>query len=727
MTALRPLCLALFTAGLHAPAFAQQAASGAPPQQVEIKASSEAYDPRRDDTAARVVVGREEIARYGDTSVLDVFKRIPGVTVTVGSGRATQVRMRGLGAGYTQILVDGERTPAGFALDNLAPDSIERIEVLRVASAEFSTAAVAGTINIVLRKKITKRQREAKLGYLLSSDFRGPTFSSQLAERGEASSWSLTASGNHDSLGREWSGYEENTRPDGVVDMRRTTFAPERGHMNRLNLGPTLNWTLDNGDKLAWETTFNSGSFRNNPQPRVATLVGGAPQTPVLELFGEFDDRMLKSDLRWSRELPGGAKLDAKLGVDWSSRKMFVRRTGLDGAGLPESDGSTLLDTHARGASSTGKATRSFEGGHALSLGWDVGLNTSTDLRVERDRIRLLAPGLPLGTPLDEHFRATATRAAFYVQDEWTLDPQWSVYLGSRWEGGRTRVSGTGVEPTRISSRVLSPILQTLYKFAGKDGKKSGDQLRLALSRTYKAPSLYSLVPRRSAWENNSATEADFVGNPSLKPELAWGIDAGYEHYWAEGAMVSVSGSVKRIDDYTSNRIYFDGVRWIFTPVNDDRAMLRSLEVETKFPLKALYPGAPAIDVRASLSRNWSRVESVPGPDNRMEQQTPLTANAGADYKSGALALGASVAHRRGGPIRVAANRGFYNYARTDLDAYALWSFNPKLQWRVALSNLLGEDGGFEVSYQDPVRGLEKRGWAYPGGVKLRTTLEMKF
>ncbi|NNG23252.1 TonB-dependent receptor plug domain-containing protein [Telluria aromaticivorans] len=727
MNLLRPRHLALILAGLSAPAFAQLSAKDGAVQQVEVKGTSAAYDPRRDDTASRIVVGREEIARYGDTSVLDVFKRIPGVTVTTGSGRSTQVRMRGLGAGYTQVLVNGERTPAGFSLDNLSPDTIERIEVLRVASAEFPAAAVAGTINIVLRKTIRKREREAKLGYLLSSDFRGPTFSTQLAERGEASSWSLSASGNHDTLAREWSGHEENTRPDGVVDLRRTTFAPERGHMNRLNLGPTLNWTLDNGDKLAWETTFNSSSFRNNPQPRVTTLAGNPPPTPDLQIFGEFDDRMLKSDLRWARELPAGAKLDAKLGFEWSSRKMFVRRVGFDGAGLPESDGSTLLDTHARGANSTGKATRALDGGHALSLGWDIGVNASSDIRVERDRIRLLAPGLPLGTPLDEQFRATATRAAFYAQDEWTVTPLWSVYLGTRWEGSRTRVSGSGFEAARVDSSILSPILQTLYKFAGADGKKSGDQLRLALSRTYKPPGLYSLVPRRSAWENNSATEADFVGNPKLKPEQAWGIDAAYEHYWAEGAMVSVSGTVKRIDDYMSNHIYFDGLRWIFTPVNDDRAMLRTLEVETRFPLKSLFAGAPAIDLRASVSRNWSRVESVPGPNNRMEQQAPLTANAGFDYKSGALAAGASVAHRRGGAIRVDVNRGFYNYARTDLDAYALWTFNPKLQWRVALSNLLGEDGGFEVSYLDPVRGLEKRGWNYPGGVKLRTTLEMKF
>lgn len=717
-----PLSTLALAAFLACPVHAQETATGAVPARVEIKGTAASYDPRRDDTAARIVVGRAEIARYGDSSVAEVFKRIPGVTVTTGAGRSTEVRMRGLGDGYTQILVNGERTPSGFALDTLAPDMIERIEVLRVATAEFSAESVAGTINIVLRKKAKKRQREAKLGYLLSDDFRGPTFSTQLADGDDKSSWSLSASGNHDSLSREWGGHQQNIRPDGVTDMRRSTSATEAGRMNRLNLSPRLNRTLDNGDTIGWETLFNSSSFRNNPHVVVTTLAGRPPQTPDLRIFGEFDDRMLKSDLRWARETASGMKLDVKLGAEWSSRKMYVRRSGLGPDGLPETEGSTLLDTHARGVNSTGKASRPAAGGHLLALGWDLRFNESTDIRVERDRVRVFAPG----QRLDEQFGANIARAAFYVQDEWTITPQWSAYLGTRWEGVRTRVAGNAVEPVRVTSSVLSPILQTLYKFPGHDGKQ-GDQLRLAVSRTYKAPGLNSIVPRRAAWENNSATEADYQGNPNLKPELAWGVDAAWEHYWAEGAMVSVSGALRRISDYTSNRIYFDGVRWIFTPVNDDRATMRSLDIETKFPLKSLFAHAPAIDLRASVSRNWSHVDSVPGPHNRMEQQTPLTANLGLDYKSGALALGASVAHRRGGYVQVDANRGFYRVARTDLDSYAVWTFNPKTQLRFALSNLLGEGNAFEPSYFDPVTGLEKRRWTYPGGVQLRTTLELKF
>ena len=712
---LRPRYLAVLIAALCAQASAQQAQDPVP--QVEVKGSG--YDARRDDTAARIVVGREEIARYGDTDVAEIFRRIPGVTVVTGAGRSVQVQMRGLGSGYTQILLNGERTPNGFTLDSVSPDSIERIEVLRVASAEFSTEGVAGTINIVLRKAARKRQREAKLGWLQSSDFRGPTFSADVGDSGERSSWSFSASGNHDKLTREWTGTEENTTPGGVVDSYRITVGPENGRMNRLNLSPRFNWTLENGDKLAWETMASSNSFRNDPHPQVTTVIGSPPPVPDLFGWGEFDDRLFTSSLGWTRETEVGLKLDAKVGFEWSSRKMYVRRKGFDSAGLPETDGSTLSYTHARGDNSTGKATCAYEGGHLLALGWDLRYNESGDIRTERDSVRIFRPG----TLLDEDFRAHVKRAAFYSQDEWTIDPQWSVYLGARWEGVRTHVDGNAIVPTRVRSSVLSPIAQVLYKLPGD----KGDQIRFALSRTYKAPELDSIVPRRGEFENNSATEADMQGNPNLKPELAWGLDAAYEHYWAEGAMVSVSGSVKRIRDYIGNRVYFDGLRWIFSPVNDGRATMRSLDIETKFPLKALMQDAPAIELRASVSRNWSRVDAVPGPENRMEQQTPLSANLGIDYKRGALSLGSSLAHRSGGYVQVARNRGFYREARTDLDTYAVWAYNPKQQLRVALSNLLGEDNVFEPSYFDPASGLEKRRWMYPDGPKLRATLEMKF
>ena len=150
------LSIYLATGAVHAEADAPaKPAEAATMQKVEIKGAAASYDPCRDDTASKTVVTSEEIQKYGDTSVNDVLKRVPGITVSGAAGRSGgEIRMRGLGNGYTQILINGERAPAGFAIDSLAPDVIERIEVLRAASAEFSTQSIAGTINIVLKKAL---------------------------------------------------------------------------------------------------------------------------------------------------------------------------------------------------------------------------------------------------------------------------------------------------------------------------------------------------------------------------------------------------------------------------------------------------------------------------------------------------------------------------------------------------------------------------------------------
>ena len=265
--------------------------------------------------------------------------------------------------------------------------------------------------------------------------------------------------------------------------------------------------------------------------------------------------------------------------------------------------------------------------------------------------------------------------------------------------------------------------MQTLFKIP--DTK--GDQLRFAVTRTYKAPSFQQLIPRRQTSIDNRSTDPDYAGNPDLKPELALGFDASWEHYWAEGALLSISGSMRRIDGYTRYLVDFDGARWVAMPMNAGRATTRGLELETKFPLKALMKDAPAIDLRASLSANWSRVDGVPGPDNRLDGQTPLSGNLGIDYKRADLTTGASFAWKQGGQVRISDRQTSTIMARRDLEAYALYKFSPKQQLRVALSNILGQDFVNRGSFVEEARGLVVRESRFKGGPSVRATLELKF
>jgi len=721
---LRTTLIALTLAAL--PAAAQVSPPSDPPpvspdamQKVEVKADANSYDPRRDDTASRIVVSNEEIKRYGDTSVLDVFKRLPGITVGGGGGRgAGEIRMRGLGSGYTQILINGERAPAGFDIDQLSPDVIERIEILRAASAEFSTQSIAGTINIVLKRVVRKAQRELRVGYGKSEDASNPSASLNMSDRLDALSYSLGASVWRFNFDRPQPYEETQIDPEGRLTQLRRTEQNDSGSPKGFNLTPRLNWTLENGDTVSWQTmvSYNRNDYQGNAV--TTTELGAPPPYDVRDMNNEGNHTMLRTDVNWVHNLEEGAKLDLKLGANGMRNRGDWREFDYNLDRLAR-DSTVLSATDERGLTMVGKYTTPWKKDHALSMGWDAGYTQREDERGEIEVLPLAGRELIS----NEEYDATIKRLALYIQDEWNVSKQWSMYAGLRWEGLETTSEGNTFETSTNRASVFSPLAQTLYKIPD-----SRDQVRLALTRTFKAPSASNLIPRRFTTPNNSQTEPDYRGNPDLQPELATGIDAAYEHWWAEKALLSASVSVRRIEDYTRQGLILEDGRWIQTPVNDGDALTRSLELEAKFPLSAVLADVPEIDLRASVSRNWSEVNAVPGPDNRLDQQVPLSATLGIDYKTrdGKLSTGASFAFKDGGPVRGNVEQSRYQSVRRDLDVCALWKFNPKYQLRLAASNLLRQDGVSDSRYTDEFGTLRRTSFS-EGQTMARVTLESRF
>ncbi|KLU38022.1 hypothetical protein AB595_04440 [Massilia sp. WF1] len=687
-------------------------------QQVEVKGAAEAYDPRRDDTASKIVVNNAEIVKYGDTNVLDVLKRVPGVTIS-SNGRGGEIRMRGLGSGYTQVLINGERAPQGFDISSLSPDVIERIEVLRAASAEFSTQSIAGTVNIVLKKAVKAAQRELKLGYGHGAAMNSPTASLQLSDKLGKLSYSFAANGFQNRFTNDPETIESFVDPQGLMTGLRRSETPQDARISAVNMTPRLNYSFDNGDTLTSQTFANWANFSQSEAGNVETLLGPLPAYPRLDQDMTNHNHVFREELNWVHKFESGGKLDAKLSGLYVGAGNVTYRFGSGNPAAGPLRAFIKSDAAVRGLTSTGKYTSGRFDGHALAFGWDGGYQTGDDARLERDAA---APdvSLPGG---DEFYESTVSRLAVYAQDEWNVTPAWSVYLGARWEGIRTSTAGNTYAEVKNSSSVLSPVAQTLYKLPGT----KGDQLRLAVTRTYKAPGQQQIIPHRFTSVNNSQTEPDSIGNPHLKPELALGIDASYEHYWAEGALLSASVSSRRITDYTRNLIVFDGARWVSTPTNNGNARTYGLELEAKFPLKAVMATTTKLDLRASLSRNWSTVDSVPGPDNRLDGQTPLSATLGADYRTGPLTLGGSYVFKNGGFVRISDRQISYQSVRRDLDLYALWKFNPKLQLRVATANLLAQDTLSQSSYTTPGVGTQTSRTLNPVYRSVRATLEMKF
>ena len=657
---------------------------------VEVKGSSSDYDERREDTATKIVVTSEEITKFGDTQILDVMKRLPGVTV-----QNNAIRLRGLGNGYTQILIDGERPPPGFSIDNLSPELVERIEIIRAATAEYSTQAVAGTVNIVMKKKFSVSKRELNAGWYSGTGYTSQNLSFNIADSAGALAYSLGGYAGGGTFGYQGIGYTVGTDSAGVRNLERQTTSSNHGNNRYAGLYSTLAWTLSGGDSLTMNPSLNFYRYRSRYSSITDYLFGETTPYPVSDGRSEGDGWTVGNTVNWIKKLGEGAKLDVKLIANISGRNNDSYNRSFDYDNTRTLERTTLVPNRDTRMSFSGKYSTPIIEGHSLVAGWDIGLNSQTSSnRVTEWNV--VAPAIDLL----EDYRAHVRKMAFFAQDEWNVTSNWSVYAGFRWEGIETQTSGDGLTTTSNRSGVASPLFQTLWKFPDKSGR----QVRLALTRTYKAPETSSLVPRISRSTVNTPTAPDYqTGNPALKPELATGVDVAYEHFFAKGASMSLSGSMRALRDYNTRGIFFVDGRWLSLPFNNGNAVTRSIEFDVKFPLQTVIEAALPIDFRFNIARNFSHVDEVSGPNNRLDQQVPLNGTLGLDYRmrGGMVTAGASYSFKSGGDIRITQNQINYSTPRRELEMYVLYKYTPKLQFRMRLANVLRQDQFTSTWYFD--------------------------
>lgn len=710
-----PVCL------IHCAATAQQAPEP-PIQQVEIKGPG-AQDLRRNDSLGRIVVGRDELAKYGDTTLADALKRQPGVSVSAG-----EIRMRGLGAGYTQILVDGDPAPSGFAIDTLSPDLVERIEILRSASADTSAQAVAGTINIVLRKARAgtgTSARSLKLTAEQAQRRASPAATAQWSGRSGITSYALAATAS-----------QTRRHDDPAIDERADSGAgttlrhfDERddSRLTKLSLAPRMERKDAGGDTLALTGLFDLSRNRSVARQLETTLLGQPTASPDATARAAYDTWLAKSDLAWSRRI-GDGRLSLKAGLEANRRPGDYLFRGIDAGGTPWFERAVTSSANEGRAATSGKYVTPLVDGHDVAFGWDAALTRRNETRLQQDR----APGAAPYYTLDQDYTAKVQRLALFAQDEWQLRPGLQAYLGLRWEGLDTRIEGGDVEGPAFTSRpvrasVFSPIGQLVWKLPGRPR----DQLRLALARTYKAPQPSALVPRRYTVNNdNGPANPDFEGNPTLRPELAWGLDAALESYFARDGMASFSVYARRIRDVVLQRLYQDGATWVTTPSNNGGASVHGIEADLRLPLPAPAPRWPAywpaIELRANLGRNWSHVDALPGPDNRLAAQAPFTLNLGADARFAGdahkLAAGLNLHVVGTNTARVAPSLTTVSGMVRELEAYAAWSA-AGAQWRLTLPDLLQRPRRESQVYRDAAL-FEQRIVATPRRAALRLQVE---
>jgi len=665
---------------------------------------------RRQSTAAKIVVGRDEIERFGDSTVGELLKRLPGVTIQGAPGRGGAIRMRGLGSGYTQILLDGERVPPGFSLDTLAPEQIERIEILRAPTAETGTRAIAGTINIITREGFRKSINDWKLGAAYENDELSPGLSWTRNDTFGGMIYNLSLSAFHQNRDSQTDIATVNqTLAGGVTTLAQDEQIATQERRNGLNFSSRLQWRGEAGESLVLAPFAVLTQGHTLREAEFTQSVGLLPP-PYASAQSDTDGRyaQLRLNGQWNRRLTETMRLEVRGGLGAARIDNQTLRNEFDASDtlLRAIDDSAYV--RDRSFNATGKLFALVDGEHSLVSGAEFEGTRRAETRTT------LQNGEPLLAEFGDNFNAATTRFALYAQDEWNPSAQWSAHAGLRWEGIATTGDQADGSLVHNLSNVWAPILHAVWK----PEPKSRDQLRMSLTRSYRAPTLQSLIARPSLSARyptpgpNIPTSPDRVGNPELLPELATGVDVAFEHYLPGGGILSANLFRRNISNLirsvTTLQVvpWADVPRWVAQPQNIGDAVTQGLELEAKFRLSDLWADALPVDIRANVSLFRSRVASVPGPDNRLDQQPPATANLGADYRLRGvpLTLGANVNWNPAYTTRLSDVQTASQGRKMVVDANALWVFAPGVQLRLTASNLAPADyllgGSFDTDLE---------------------------
>lgn len=668
-----------------------QTTDGPPTPRVEIRADTQAQ--RRADTAGRQVVNREELLRHGDSRLVDALQRVPGIT-TDGRGTGTELKLGGLGEGYTQILLNGEPLPRGTSLDSIALDSIERVEITRGASVQ-SAQAIAGSINLVTRRPTALVTRELK--FQAASQRGRPQASAtlNLGDNWGRATWGLGLVLSLDDF--EWRADYLQERAAGqpqTTTTRTHTAKREYDRTEAISLNPRWAWKQEEAGGSQWQLSTDHSlryaTSRGGVADEREALLGTPPAQQSSDMALNYRRLFWRGRLQAQHRGADGARTELRLNLTHSSRdqqarslgrnftQQLVQDTAVDGLAVDQS--AVLNLNHQR---ALGEA-------HRLDLGaeWE-------GARRREDRVQT-EQALPGGLPpqnLDERYDAHVQRQALYLQDDWTLAAATAAQLGLRVERLQSVSEGNVFTGVRQTHHLLGPVLRLSTEPAPGMGT-----FKLGLSRGFKLPTPRDVMPRRYVPIEVSPTAPAQTGNPELRPERAWSLDGSWQgKLQSLGAELVLSAGLRRIDDVILDRLLYQpailNAPWVLERFNGGRAFSATLEAELRGQAASLLVTGQPLRWQASLALARSRLADVEGEHAAIAGQAPwvLKLNATQLLAPGwtaQLGLDARGTARADQPSQ----RRIENRARGSFNASLAWQPRPRLSWRLSVAQAAAND-----------------------------------
>jgi hypothetical protein len=139
-------------------------------------------------------------------------------------------------------------------------------------------------------------------------------------------------------------------------------------------------------------------------------------------------------------------------------------------------------------------------------------------------------------------------------------------------------------------------------------------------------------------------------------------------------------------------------------------------------------PLSPSLSLRTNATFNRSRLGSVPGPDNRLAEQTPFSGTAAFSYKRASLTLDAEYSYEAGGASRDSISASAIAPYQRKLDLRATWKQSPREEWRITVTDLLRPERSTTYRYDDPSTGAWRQSSiATRGATTLRLNYKHSF
>ena len=664
---------------------------------------------RTDDVVPTLSYDLEYFQRFEPLTVGDALKRVPSVTFLSDVLESDGVRLRGLDPGYTQVLINGERVPGAgvdrsFFVDRIPAELIERVEVVRSSSANRSGDAVAGAINIVLRDAYSLDGGYVRGGVIVfPGNEIGETFGAVYGGQVGAGRLLLGAS---------------------VQDR----INPKDKHSARYDRpgGPLVNTEVQTDVRSGTDYSFNaayevdvaggtldlSGVFvrteRLQDEDSIEYRGGRRSDADLLTINDnnvdiETDNLQLRA--RYEREMFGG-ETRFKLGFasltdaqfEFENEAEYLR----DAIIFPEEDrftaDQTYTDIEDQEVSGALEHTRSLTDSLELEFGVQyVGKERDTDISAPA-RVRFTIPNAPAPRPAQPAFGPRLPiPGGLSTIEETRIDPYVMVSGDSgnlKWEAGlRYETTDTSIEdvtaPTAALRSVDNDYAELLPSASVRIQLNENDRIILSGARTVRRPNFNQLSPAVLEEERG---DSDFVGNPNLEPETAWGVDAGVEHRIGTRGVVGLNVFYRSIsdliEDTNTGRTGSAGAgTFVYTVSNVGDGEVYGVEFDLSTPLDFIGMDTTGVFFNAS----WldSSIDDFMG-DRRFNSQSDYVLNFGftQDIPSWDAAFGATYRKQGEAYERVIAEEVTTRYG-ADLEIFVekqLWS-NTVL--RLTGSNLL--------------------------------------